>query len=74
LEQRHENFRHRGAIGRALDFGLSGTAQQPDALQVNASYQCSNGMTVTITRCEKQNGLENCEFTIEQNGKLTFQG
>jgi hypothetical protein len=56
-----------------LNSALSGTPQQPDALQVNASYQCSNGMTVTVTRCAKQNGLENCEFKIEQNGKLAFQ-
>jgi hypothetical protein len=57
-----------------LTSALAGTAQQPDSLQVNASYQCSNGMTVTVTRCAKQNGLENCEFKIEQNGKLAFQG
>jgi hypothetical protein len=57
-----------------LTSALAGTAQQPDSLQVNASYQCSNGMTVTVTRCEKQNRLEYCEFKVEQNGKLAFQG
>ena len=57
-----------------LTSALAGTAQQPDSLQENASYQCSNGMTVTVTRCAKQNGQENCEFKIEQNGKLAFQG
>jgi hypothetical protein len=57
-----------------LTSALAGTAQQADSLQVNASYQCSNGMTVTVIRCEKQNAVEYCEFKVEQNGKLAFQG
>jgi len=57
-----------------LTSALPGTAQQPDSLNVNASYQCSNGMTVTVIRCEKQNAQEYCEFKVEQNGKLSFQG
>src|SRR6202022_5210989 len=51
-----------------------GTAQQPDSLHVNASYQCSKGMSVTVIRCAKQNGQENCEFKIEKSGKVAFQG
>jgi hypothetical protein len=56
-----------------LTSALARTAQQPDSLEVNASYQCSNGMIVTVTRCEKQNGLEYCEFKVEQNGKSLFR-
>lgn len=53
---------------------LVAEAQQQDSLQPNSSYQCSNGMTVTVVRCAKQTGQEYCEFKIEQNGKLAFQG
>src|SRR5262249_54854622 len=45
----------------------------PDALQVNASYQCSDGMTVTVTRCAKQGAQEYCEFKIEKEGKPAFE-
>ncbi len=52
---------------------LQAGAQQPDSLQVNASYECSDGMTVTVTRCAKQGGQEYCEFKIEKDGKPAFQ-
>lgn len=50
-----------------------GDAQQP-AIQPNSSYQCSDGMTVTVVRCAKQGGAEYCEFKVEQNGKPAFHG
>ena len=64
-------------ITAVLLLGLSAlpiAAQQPDSLQTNASYQCSDGMTVTVVRCAQQYGKEYCEFKLEQNGKLAFQG
>jgi hypothetical protein len=53
---------------------LVAEAQQQDSLQPNSSYQCSNGMTMTVVRCAQQNGKEYCQFKLEQNGKLAFQG
>jgi len=64
-------------ITAVLLLGLSAlpiAAQQPDSLQTNASYQCSDGMTVIVTRCARQDAQEYCEFKIEKDGKVAFQG
>jgi hypothetical protein len=53
---------------------LVAEAQQHDSLQSNSSYQCNNDMAMTVVRCAQQNGKEYCEFKIERNGKLAFQG
>ena len=55
----------------SIQTALVTEAQQP--VQPNSTYQCSNGMTVTVIRCAKQDGKEYCEFKIEQNGKPAFQ-
>src|SRR5215475_14566529 len=56
-----------------LKSALMANAQQPP-IQPNSSYQCSNNMTVTVIRCALQEGKEYCEFKVEQNGKVAFQG
>src|SRR5215475_7467344 len=61
------------ALALSFAHAALAAAQQPDSLQVNASYQCSNGMTVTVTRCAKQSGQEYCEFKIEKDGKPAFE-
>jgi len=53
---------------------LVAEAQQQDSLQPNSSYRCNNDMAMAVVRCAQQNGKEYCEFKIEQNGKLAFQG
>jgi len=58
-------------LAGGMQAALVAEAQQP--VQPNSTYQCSNGMTVTIIRCAKQDGKEYCEFKIEQNGKPAFQ-
>src|SRR5215468_11001881 len=55
----------------SMQTALVTEAQQP--VQPNSTYLCSNGMTVTVIRCAKQDGKEYCEFKIEQNGKPAFQ-
>lgn len=62
----------------ALLLGLLGSAslasaQQKTSLELNKPYYCSNGLTVTVTRCVLQAGKEYCEFKVEQNGKFSFQ-
>jgi hypothetical protein len=59
-------------VGLAESASLA-SAQQKTSLELNKPYYCSNGLTVTVTRCVLQNGKEFCEFKIEQNGKLSFQ-
>ncbi|HMI54317.1 MAG TPA: hypothetical protein VK525_22605 [Candidatus Saccharimonadales bacterium] len=49
------------------------SAQQRTSLELNKPYYCSNGLTVTVTRCVLQAGKEYCEFKVEQNGKFSFQ-
>lgn len=49
------------------------SAQQKTSLELNKPYYCSNGLTVTVTRCVLQNGKEYCAFKVEQNGKFSFQ-
>ena len=53
---------------------LMAEAQQPDSLKPNSSYQCNDDMALTVVRCAQQSGKEYCEFKLEQNGKLAFQG
>ena len=57
-----------------VDSGHMATAQEQMPIRPNASYQCSNGMTVTVTRCALQAGKEYCEFKVERDGKLAYQG
>jgi len=49
-------------------------AQHKTSLELNKPYYCNNGLTVTVMKCVLQNGKEFCEFKVEQNGKLSFQG
>ena len=65
--------------GIALLLGLAASAslasaQLKTSLELNKPYYCSNGLTVTVTRCVLQAGKEYCEFKVEQNGKVAFQG
>lgn len=59
-------------------FGLVETAPlasaQKTSLELNKPYYCSNGLAVTVTKCALRNGKEFCEFKVEQNGKVSFQG
>jgi len=50
------------------------SAQQKTSLELNKPYYCNNGLTVAVMKCVLQNGKEVCEFKVEQNGKLSFQG
>jgi hypothetical protein len=59
-------------LGLMESVSLAG-AQQRTSLELNKPYYCSNGLTVTVTRCVLQNGKEFCQFKVEQNGKLSFQ-
>src|SRR5215813_5435961 len=56
-----------------LESVLMANAQQ-SPIQPNSSYQCANNMTLTVIRCAQQEGKEYCEFKVEQNGKVAFQG
>ncbi|HWZ99511.1 MAG TPA: hypothetical protein VN025_17270 [Candidatus Dormibacteraeota bacterium] len=50
------------------------SAQQKTSLELNKPYYCSNGLKVTVLRCVLQAGKEYCEFKVEENGKVSFQG
>jgi len=65
-------------VTAALLLGLMESAslasgQQRTSLELNKPYYCSNGLTVTVTKCVLQKGKEFCEFKVEQDGKLAFQ-
>lgn len=57
-----------------MQSALLASAQQKTSLELNKPYYCSNGLTVAVTRCGLQAGKEYCEFKVEQNGKVAFQG
>jgi len=60
-------------IGAVLT-GLAAGAQQPAPVQPNSSFQCGNGVILKVVRCATNAGKEYCEFKMEQNGKVAFQG
>jgi hypothetical protein len=56
----------------ALTASAPASAQQPPELI--GVHHCKNGMTFTVSHCQRQAGAEYCDFKAELSGRAPFQG